>query len=163
MRVAREERAWQRNGQAAGESKRERLAGIDPGARRSKSQRLSQRTATAAEVRDGMRISAQEAEVILRKDLAVFEAAVVGMVRTELTQAQFDVLVSFAYNCGVGALKASTLLKARTRFTDSSVWSAAHIARSHPNSKTERAHPLIDWKFCLVFSRLAEPTRLVMR
>ena len=67
--------------------------------------------AGAPEVRDGMRISAQEAEAILKRDLAGFEAAVAGMVKTELTQAQFDVLVSFAYNCGVGALKASTLLK----------------------------------------------------
>jgi lysozyme len=58
-----------------------------------------------------MRISAQEAEAILRRDLAGFEAAVVGMVKTKLTQAQFDVLVSFAYNCGVGALKQSTFLK----------------------------------------------------
>jgi lysozyme len=63
------------------------------------------------EVREGMRISAQEAEEILRRDLAGFETAVAGMVGTELTQAQFDVLVSFTYNCGVGALKGSTLLK----------------------------------------------------
>jgi lysozyme len=67
--------------------------------------------AGAPEVRDGMRISAPEAEAILKRDLAGFEAAVAGMVKTKLTQAQFDVLVSFAYNCGVGALKASTLLK----------------------------------------------------
>jgi lysozyme len=67
--------------------------------------------AGAPEVRDGMRISATEAEAILRRDLAGFETAVAGMVRTEVTQAQFDVLVSFAYNCGVGALKQSTLLK----------------------------------------------------
>jgi lysozyme len=67
--------------------------------------------AGAPDVRDGMRISATEAEAILRRDLAGFETAVAGMVRTEVTQAQFDVLVSFAYNCGVGALKASTLLK----------------------------------------------------
>jgi lysozyme len=67
--------------------------------------------AGAPEVRDGMRISAEDAEGILRRDLAGFEAAVVGMVKTNISQVQFDVLVSFAYNCGVGALKASTLLK----------------------------------------------------
>ncbi|WP_291207116.1 lysozyme [Hyphomonas sp.] len=67
--------------------------------------------AGAPDVREGFRITAEEAEVILRKDLAAFEAAVAGMVKTKLTQAQFDVLVSFAYNCGVGALTASTLLK----------------------------------------------------
>src|SRR6187397_2359527 len=67
--------------------------------------------ADAPEVRDSMRISAPEAEEILKRDLARFETAVAGLVKKNLTQAQFDVLVSFAYNCGVGALKASTLLK----------------------------------------------------
>jgi lysozyme len=67
--------------------------------------------AGAPEVRDGMRISAQEAQAILKRDLTGFETAVAGLVKKNLTQAQFDVLVSFAYNCGVGALKASTLLK----------------------------------------------------
>jgi lysozyme len=67
--------------------------------------------AGAPEVREGLRISAEDAEAILKRDLASFEAAVLGLVRTELNQAKFDVLVSFAYNCGVGALKASTLLK----------------------------------------------------
>jgi hypothetical protein len=33
------------------------------------------------------------------------------MVKQPLTQNQFDVLVDFAYNAGVGALKSSTLLK----------------------------------------------------
>ncbi len=67
--------------------------------------------AGAPEVRDGMRISAQEAEEILKRDLAGFETAVAGLAKKNLTQAQFDVLVSFGYNCGIGALKASTLLK----------------------------------------------------
>jgi lysozyme len=58
-----------------------------------------------------MRISAPEAEAILRRDLAGFEAAVASMVKQMLTQTQFGALVSFAYNCGVGALQTSTLLK----------------------------------------------------
>jgi lysozyme len=33
------------------------------------------------------------------------------MVKVPLIQAQFDVLVSFAFNCGTAALKRSTLLK----------------------------------------------------
>jgi hypothetical protein len=32
-------------------------------------------------------------------------------VKVELAQCQFDALVSFAYNCGIGNLKASTLLR----------------------------------------------------
>jgi lysozyme len=33
------------------------------------------------------------------------------MVKAEITQAQFDALLSFAYNCGTNALRNSTLLK----------------------------------------------------
>ena len=63
------------------------------------------------EVREGMRITAGEAEAILKRDLGNFEAAVGAMVKVPLTQAQFDVLVSFAFNCGAAALRRSTLLK----------------------------------------------------
>ena len=63
------------------------------------------------EVREGMRITAAEAEAILKRDLERFEAAVSAMVKVPLTQAQFDVLVSFAFNCGTAALRRSTLLK----------------------------------------------------
>jgi lysozyme len=63
------------------------------------------------EVREGMRITAADAEAILKRDLERFEAAVSAMVKVPLTQAQFDVLVSFAFNCGTAALRRSTLLK----------------------------------------------------
>ena len=63
------------------------------------------------DVREGLRIAAAEAEVILKRDLERFEVAVSAMVKVPLTQAQFDVLVSFAFNCGVAALRRSTLLK----------------------------------------------------
>lgn len=59
----------------------------------------------------GMRINRAEAEQILRDDLRMFEAGVMALVKAPLTQGQFDALVSFAYNCGLGALKKSTLLK----------------------------------------------------
>lgn len=58
-----------------------------------------------------MAITADEAERILRSDLMKFEDAVDDMVTAPITQNQFDALVSFAYNCGIGALKKSTLLK----------------------------------------------------
>jgi lysozyme len=63
------------------------------------------------EVTDGMKITQQDADDILRRDLVKYETAVYGMVKQPLTQHQFDVLVDFAYNAGVGALKSSTLLK----------------------------------------------------
>jgi lysozyme len=67
--------------------------------------------AGAPEVKDGMTITQKEADDILRRDLVKYETAVFGMVHQPLTQHQFDVLVDFAYNAGVGALKTSTLLK----------------------------------------------------
>jgi lysozyme len=62
-------------------------------------------------VQPGMTITKDQAEDILRSDLKKYEAGVLRLVKVELTQGQFDTLVSFAYNCGVGALARSTLLK----------------------------------------------------
>jgi len=50
-----------------------------------------------------------ECDAALREDLAQFEAGVRALVKVELAQCQFDALVSFAYNCGLGNLKSSTL------------------------------------------------------
>jgi lysozyme len=44
-------------------------------------------------------------------DMEVFEKAVHSAVKVQLDPWQFDALTSFTYNCGVGALKSSTLLK----------------------------------------------------
>lgn len=59
----------------------------------------------------GMRITQAKAAQLLREDLTSFEAAVNAAVKTLVTQNMFDALVSFAYNCGAGALRNSTLLK----------------------------------------------------
>ena len=67
--------------------------------------------AGAPEVHDGMTITQDEAESILKNDLVKYEQPVANMVKVPLEQNQFDVLVDFAYNAGVGALKSSTLLK----------------------------------------------------
>jgi lysozyme len=63
------------------------------------------------EVTDGMTIKQSEADEILKRDLVKYEKDVAEMVKQPLSQHQFDVLVDFAYNAGVGALKSSTLLK----------------------------------------------------
>ncbi len=55
--------------------------------------------------------SEAEAEQRLQHELQKFEAAVLRHVKVALNQNEFDALVSFAYNCGEGALKKSTLLK----------------------------------------------------
>lgn len=56
-------------------------------------------------------ISEYEASTMLSNMLRHYEIAVDSYTRDDLTQGQFDALVSFAYNCGLGNLKSSTLLK----------------------------------------------------
>lgn len=63
------------------------------------------------EVKPGMTITAQDAYEILQRDLGQYENAINNLVKVTLTQNQFDALVSFVYNVGVGAFQKSTLLK----------------------------------------------------
>lgn len=55
-------------------------------------------------VRKGMKITDEQAEEYLRRDLASSEKAVNALGRN-LNQNQYDALVSFAFNCGTGNLK----------------------------------------------------------
>lgn len=52
-----------------------------------------------------LRIGEAEKERLLREDLQRFEAAVCNAVSTDITQHQFDALVSFAYNTGPGNMR----------------------------------------------------------
>jgi lysozyme len=54
-------------------------------------------------------LSSEEIDDILRKDLARFEAGVLRLIKVPLTQGQFDALVSFSFNVGLGNLQNSTL------------------------------------------------------
>lgn len=62
------------------------------------------------DVKIGDKISEYWAEYYLRRDLYEVEVAVDGM-NVAKTQPQFDALVSFAFNLGIGRLRRSTLLK----------------------------------------------------
>lgn len=61
-------------------------------------------------VKMGMRITMQQAEMMLRDDLKSYEVYVNDL-GVCTTQGQFDALVDFAYNLGNGALGRSTLLR----------------------------------------------------
>ena len=61
-------------------------------------------------VRRGMRVTQQEADSRLEFDVETAAIGVRGL-KLNLSQGQFDALVDFAYNLGIGNLKRSTLLK----------------------------------------------------
>ena len=61
--------------------------------------------------RQGQVISTTKGEELLKEDLKRFENAVNVLVKVPLNQNQFDALVSFAFNVGVGAFRNSTLLR----------------------------------------------------
>jgi lysozyme len=62
-------------------------------------------------VTEGMIWTREQADRAFHKELSVFQAAVNRLVKVPLSQNAFDALVSFAYNCGEGALSKSSLLK----------------------------------------------------
>ena len=67
-----------------------------------------------AGVKKGDKITEKKAEELLKKDLEHFETGVTELLterKIKIPQHSFDMLVSFAFNLGVGALKTSTLLK----------------------------------------------------
>jgi lysozyme len=65
---------------------------------------------TGPEVELGQTISQDEADVLLLQDLQRFCQGV-DRLAPGATQNQFDALVSFAYNLGLGSLQSSTLLR----------------------------------------------------
>lgn len=65
---------------------------------------------TGPDVHAGMEIEPERAEQLLQADAARFEKGVAAIAGA-CTQGQFDALVSFAFNIGLGALKSSTLLR----------------------------------------------------
>ena len=73
---------------------------------------------TGPHVTEGMTITEAEAENLLRKDLKRFESAVGELITVPLTQHEFDATVSFAFNCGTGALQESTFRARMNRGDD---------------------------------------------
>ena len=74
-----------------------------------------------SDVKDGMKITEEQAEQFLKEDLIVFEKAVNNQ-NLFINQNQFDSLVSLIYNIGIGNFQKSTLLrKARINANDNSI------------------------------------------
>jgi len=66
-------------------------------------------------VKSGMTVTPEEAEALLIEDLKTSEEAVERLVKVDLTQNQFDALVSFVFNLGQGNFSKSTLLRKLNR------------------------------------------------
>lgn len=62
-------------------------------------------------IKKGDLITAERAEVMLQRDADIRAVAMGALIKSTLTQNQFDALLSFAYNCGMIALQKSRLLK----------------------------------------------------
>lgn len=59
----------------------------------------------------GTKITKQQAEAYLQKDIENFAEQVSALIKVPLNEYQFGALVSLAYNIGINAFKGSTLLR----------------------------------------------------
>ncbi len=64
-----------------------------------------------AGVKAGDVIDSDTADRLLRSDIAGVERQLEAVLKRTVTQSQFDALVSFVFNFGIGSLSRSTLLK----------------------------------------------------
>ena len=65
---------------------------------------------TGPDVTSGKKITAEQANALLVKDVQRFESAVNELVKAPMTQGMFDALISFSFNLGAGSLKSSSSL-----------------------------------------------------
>ena len=70
--------------------------------------KIDQRDGFPLKPEDNRTFTMEEVDGILKSDLARFERGVATYCPVELTQGQFDALVSFSFNVGLGTLQRST-------------------------------------------------------
>lgn len=76
---------------------------------------LSDRLLVPLNPKDNRIFTKDEVDAILKKDLQRFERGVLRYCPTITTQGQFDALVSFSFNVGLGTLQRSTLRQKHNR------------------------------------------------
>jgi lysozyme len=76
---------------------------------------LSDRLLMPLDPKDNRIFTKDEVDAILKKDLQRFERGVLRYCPNSLTQGQFDALVSFSFNVGLGTLQRSTLRQKHNR------------------------------------------------
>lgn len=62
-------------------------------------------------VKAGQQITKSDAEKLLREDISNVEKQMSKVIKSKLNQGQYDAVVSFVFNIGIGKFKTSTLLK----------------------------------------------------
>ena len=76
---------------------------------------LSERLLMPLDPKDNRIFTKDEVNAILKADLQRFERGVLRYCPNSLTQGQFDALVSFSFNVGLGTLQRSTLRQKHNR------------------------------------------------
>lgn len=90
---------------------------------------------TGPNVHDGLKITQAQADAILAQDVSRFASGVAVNVNVALTQSEFDALVSFAFNVGLGAFRSSTLLKLLNDNADRTVVASQFLRWNKAGSK----------------------------
>lgn len=62
-------------------------------------------------VKQGDTITQLEADILFRSILSRFETSLSKLLRNDVTQSQYDALLSLCYNIGIGAFGGSTILR----------------------------------------------------
>ena len=84
---------------------------------------------TGPDVHPGLQITQAVANQLLRDDLDRFEKGITDQIDVPLDQCEFDALVSWAFNCGLGATGDSTLRRRLNAGEDKSTVFAEELPR----------------------------------